>query len=1250
MDPDPFSVHPTSAAPSPASSSSQNGGFALDPSFSHLQDLLASNPTLFPFANSVGTPGGSTQDASGYAASPSAGAGATGGGAPIDFNDLLAQFTLPTGSVFSPAATGAATTGAVGEEEAGSEQAKSPDQSGLMAMLEMSMRQASNERMGNGSTSGGKDGAAFALNPNEVIGGRTMSEAVMEQFHRLMPGALAGGAGSPSAAGGQGQSGQANPASNGTGETPQQLPTYAPTPGVDVQQQLQQLLAQSLGMGSGTPTPTGPPPTQQGAPFYPPPHLQQGGASFPPQSPNGYQQHPSQPGSAVASPMPSYHGTQQQQQQQYNSPYQQATNPAGPFPPSVPQQSQTPQPPQQQSQIALPPNLQNLLPLVGMPGADQQNTIFAQAQLAALQLLMNAQAQANAQQAQQAQQQQQQQAAAQLAHAQAVAAAQVQLQQQQQQQHQQQQQQHQQQNGVHAGLPQSNGTSIDGSYREHEYIFSPLMSPAMTPHSVFTNASSLPPSVGPVPLVSPSDFFPPLTSPALGPQLYSSDAAARLHGHRHSLQGLVDGVGALSTHLPPGSASPIATYYSPRLGPSDAGSGTGAGAGRRGAGASKKTRPSPLIKPTDPALERRRKKAAEKRGSVPKSVTSSPFLGPSPANGGSLNGGQGSNAGYGEHVRAASVNSGTSSKPSPPEMGNGQPGPQYSSASAAGSIDTPSPVELSAAVVSAPSAAPDSFAIAPLAPSQSLQAQMINSMLQQQQQEQSAKQQFADAAMAHLYQHELMGPPPLPTSSSASSSATLAAPASNGNNAPVTPASFMNFSSDFHVDTLSALSGHPQHQHYDSLPGSAFSSVQNSPALLPQDGMLPLLPQSAYGHLGPEANGNDITIAPPALKLGGGADELMSLGESFLDPNTALPVPPPVPSTSSSSSAQSGKTASSSTMTKRKSTASAKASPALKPSDPKGKGKAAAMGGEADGAKAGGRKKPQKIAPSPRIGPSPKIRPLLASAAPDAEARLTAKTNYENVMDGHGGLIGLPQSTQSELQAQAAPHAPTPSTSSSSVTTAAKAAPVAPDNRRSSHKVAEQKRRDSLKMCFDELRIILPPILPYTDESDRRPGDGNVGGQRHGEVDPNNPNKGVSKVALLRRSNEYLIMLRERIDRRDQAISALRRELASMRSMAGLGEVGEEEEEVPGLDLDLDSLDKEEKAAGNIAFYENLDFTSSLTPIMLGRKPSRRSASAAVQQQQLPNGGPATRRRTTRTSQAALQEEAMEVEVGGEEQ
>ncbi|EGF98663.1 uncharacterized protein MELLADRAFT_79647 [Melampsora larici-populina 98AG31] len=98
-----------------------------------------------------------------------------------------------------------------------------------------------------------------------------------------------------------------------------------------------------------------------------------------------------------------------------------------------------------------------------------------------------------------------------------------------------------------------------------------------------------------------------------------------------------------------------------------------------------------------------------------------------------------------------------------------------------------------------------------------------------------------------------------------------------------------------------------------------------------------------------------------------------------------------------------------------------------------------------------------------------------------------------------------------------------------------------PENRRSSHKIAEQRRRDSLKMCFEDLRQILPPIHWSEDEDQvRRPGEGNVGGQRNQtSFDPNHPNKGISKVALLRRSNEYILTLHQRLNRRDEMIKMM---------------------------------------------------------------------------------------------------------------
>ncbi|KAH9815547.1 hypothetical protein DFH28DRAFT_1126301 [Melampsora americana] len=127
-----------------------------------------------------------------------------------------------------------------------------------------------------------------------------------------------------------------------------------------------------------------------------------------------------------------------------------------------------------------------------------------------------------------------------------------------------------------------------------------------------------------------------------------------------------------------------------------------------------------------------------------------------------------------------------------------------------------------------------------------------------------------------------------------------------------------------------------------------------------------------------------------------------------------------------------------------------------------------------------------------------------------------------------------------------------------------------PETRRSSHKIAEQRRRDSLKMCFEDLRQILPPIHWSEDEDQvRRPGEGNVGGQRNQtSFDPAYPNKGISKVALLRRSNEYILTLHQRLNRRDSVIEMMKEVMKGLRS---------EEKEMNGIERILDEIEEEKK-------------------------------------------------------------------------
>lgn len=117
--------------------------------------------------------------------------------------------------------------------------------------------------------------------------------------------------------------------------------------------------------------------------------------------------------------------------------------------------------------------------------------------------------------------------------------------------------------------------------------------------------------------------------------------------------------------------------------------------------------------------------------------------------------------------------------------------------------------------------------------------------------------------------------------------------------------------------------------------------------------------------------------------------------------------------------------------------------------------------------------------------------------------------------------------------------------------------------KKSTHKDAEQKRRDSLKTSFDDLRTLLPPIPSPSDESEPllpgampprgppRPGGG--------------PNVNVSKLQLLRCGNDYIRVLKGRIERRDMELERLRRQLREV--------VGDEDGELD-LSRDLDLVEK----------------------------------------------------------------------------
>jgi len=136
-----------------------------------------------------------------------------------------------------------------------------------------------------------------------------------------------------------------------------------------------------------------------------------------------------------------------------------------------------------------------------------------------------------------------------------------------------------------------------------------------------------------------------------------------------------------------------------------------------------------------------------------------------------------------------------------------------------------------------------------------------------------------------------------------------------------------------------------------------------------------------------------------------------------------------------------------------------------------------------------------------------------------------------------------------------------------------------PETRKTSHKAAEQKRRDSLKAGFDELRLLLPPI--NTEALDPESGEPIPGSSaprllpKSSLVPDDNPNRGVSKVALLKYSNEYIGRLHDKVGKRDWFIEKLREEVSRLRD-GGEDEIrGDEGEDL--LDIDMTIGEEEDE-------------------------------------------------------------------------
>ncbi|KAI8087964.1 uncharacterized protein B0P05DRAFT_569418 [Gilbertella persicaria] len=190
----------------------------------------------------------------------------------------------------------------------------------------------------------------------------------------------------------------------------------------------------------------------------------------------------------------------------------------------------------------------------------------------------------------------------------------------------------------------------------------------------------------------------------------------------------------------------------------------------------------------------------------------------------------------------------------------------------------------------------------------------------------------------------------------------------------------------------------------------------------------------------------------------------------------------------------------------------------------------------------------------PLVQQSPRaLKPLISpSLKPDgkrlsiieeetARALLTSKSNYENLKEGKAKSLGIDFSTtiQSGIE-----------------------------NRRSAHKAAEQKRRDTLKQSFDSLRAEILEAMVEEEMTDTT----NVAELKSAkEKDV----KQMSKVVLLQYSYEYILRLKNENKRKDEKQHKMRQELIELRKRLGLPEVTAEEKDAEEKERQEESDRKE---------------------------------------------------------------------------
>ena len=175
----------------------------------------------------------------------------------------------------------------------------------------------------------------------------------------------------------------------------------------------------------------------------------------------------------------------------------------------------------------------------------------------------------------------------------------------------------------------------------------------------------------------------------------------------------------------------------------------------------------------------------------------------------------------------------------------------------------------------------------------------------------------------------------------------------------------------------------------------------------------------------------------------------------------------------------------------------------------------------------------------PRISPS--IKPLLPEGSPlhsSTQALLLAsKSNYQNLLEGnHLPGVNYPDSLSTGLT-----------------------------SKRTSHKVAEQGRRNRINEALKEMQSLVPKPSPATKAAMKEAAEENGGGSpadggaEGGDGDAGGAKSSSnSKAATVELANEYIRRLQRDWAVRDAEMEVLRRENEVLRMRLGEGEVGAE--------------------------------------------------------------------------------------------